>query len=96
LPAFYRAKRDRFRALLAPSRFKLLDVPGGYFQLVDYSAIRDEDDLAFSRWLVEHGGVAGIPLTPFYEQPPGTRLLRLCFAKSDATMAAAAERLCRL
>ncbi|WP_027484006.1 pyridoxal phosphate-dependent aminotransferase [Rhodanobacter sp. OR87] len=96
LPAFYQAKRDRFRTLLAPSRFKLLDVPGGYFQLVDYSAIRDEDDLAFSRWLVEHGGVAAIPLTPFYERAPGTRLLRLCFAKSDATMEAAAERLCRL
>jgi methionine aminotransferase len=96
LPDFYQAKRDRFRALLAPSRFKLLDVPGGYFQLVDYSAIRDEDDISFSRWLVEHGGVAGIPLTPFYEKAPGTRLLRLCFAKSDATMAAAAERLCRL
>ena len=96
LPAFYRAKRDRFRELLAPSRFKLLDVPGGYFQLVDYSAIRDEDDLSFSRWLVEQGGVAAIPLTPFYAQAPGTRLLRLCFAKSDATMEAAAERLCRL
>jgi methionine aminotransferase len=96
LPAFYQAKRDRFRALLAPSRFRMLDVPGGYFQLVDYSAIRDEDDVAFSRWLVEHGGVAAIPLTPFYETAPGTRLLRLCFAKSDATMEAAAERLCRL
>ncbi len=96
LPAFYQAKRDRFRALLAPSRFKLLDVPGGYFQLVDYSAIRDEDDVAFSRWLVEQGGVAAIPLTPFYETAPGTRLLRLCFAKSGATMEAGAERLCRL
>jgi methionine aminotransferase len=96
LPAFYQAKRDRFRALLAPSRLKLLDVPGGYFQLVDYTAIRDEDDLAFSKWLVQHGGVAAIPLTPFYERAPGTRLLRLCFAKSDATMEAAAERLCGL
>jgi methionine aminotransferase len=96
LPAFYQAKRDRFRALIEPSRFKLLDVPGGYFQLVDYSAIRGEDDLAFSKWLVEQGGVAAIPLTPFYESAPGTRLLRLCFAKSDATMEAAAERLCRL
>ncbi|MBB5357803.1 methionine aminotransferase [Rhodanobacter sp. ANJX3] len=96
LPAFYQAKRDRFRALLKPSRFKLLDVPGGYFQLVDYSAIRDEDDLAFSKWLLLEGGVAAIPLTPFYESAPGTRLLRLCFAKSDATMDAAAERLCQL
>ncbi len=96
LPAFYQAKRDRFRDLLKPSRFKLLDVPGGYFQLVDYSAIRDEDDLAFSKWLLLQGGVAGIPLTPFYDNAPGTRLLRLCFAKSDATMDAAAERLCQL
>lgn len=96
LPAFYQAKRDRFRNLLAPSRLKLLDVPGGYFQLVDYSAIRNEDDVAFCEWLVKEGGVAAIPLTPFYEKAPGTRLVRLCFAKSDATMEAAVERLCKL
>lgn len=96
LPAFYQAKRDRFRKLLAPSRLKLLDVPGGYFQLVDYSAIRNDDDLAFCEWLVKEGGVAAIPLTPFYEKAPGTHLVRLCFAKSDATMDAAAERLCKL
>ena len=96
LPAFYQVKRDRFRKLLAPSRLKLLDVPGGYFQLVDYSAVRDEDDLAFCEWLVKEGGVAAIPLTPFYDKAPGTRLARLCFAKSDATMDAAAERLCKL
>lgn len=96
LPSFYQVKRDRFRALIAPSRLKLLDVPGGYFQLVDYSAIRDEDDVAFCEWMVKHAGVAAIPLTPFYEQAPGTRLVRLCFAKSDATMDAAAERLCKL
>jgi omega-amidase len=85
LPAFYQAKRDRFRALLKPSRLKLLDVPGGYFQLVDYSAIRDEDDLAFSRWLVQHAGVAAIPLTPFYDSAPGTRLAAavLCQERRD-------------
>ena len=96
LPAFYQAKRDRFRRLLAPSRFNLLDVPGGYFQLVDYSSISALDDLAFCEWLVKQGGVAAIPLTPFCEAAPGTRLLRLCFAKSDATMEAAAERLVKL
>ena len=96
LPAFYQGKRDRFREMLKPSRLELLDVPGGYFQLVDYSAIRDEDDLPFSQWLLKDGGVAAIPLSPFCEKPPGTRLLRLCFAKSDTTMAAAAERLCKL
>jgi methionine aminotransferase len=96
LPAFYQVKRDRFRELIKPSRFKLLDVPGGYFQLVDYSAISDKDDVAFCEWMVKEGGVAAIPLTPFYDKAPGTHLLRLCFAKSDATMDAAAERLCTL
>ncbi|KAF1009221.1 MAG: Methionine aminotransferase [Luteibacter sp.] len=96
LPAFYQAKRDSFRKLLAPSRLKLLDVPGGYFQLVDYSAIRDVDDINFSEWLVREGGVAAIPLSPFYETAPDTRLVRLCFAKNDATMEAAAELLCKL
>lgn len=96
LPAFYQVKRDRFRELIKPSRLKLLDVPGGYFQLVDYSAISNMDDIAFSEWLVKDAGVAAIPLTPFYDTAPGTHLLRLCFAKSDATMEAAAERLCKL
>lgn len=97
LADFYQSKRDRFRALLADSRLGLLDVPGGYFQLVDYSAIRDTDDINFSEWLVREGGVAGIPLAPFYDTPPAdARLLRLCFAKSDETMGAAAELLCKL
>jgi methionine aminotransferase len=96
LSDFYQAKRDRFRTLLADSRFKLLPVQGGYFQLVDYADIRDEDDINFSEWLVREGGVAGVPLTPFYESSPRSRLLRLCFAKNDATMQAGAERLCRL
>lgn len=96
LPAFYQAKRDRFRELIKPSRFKLIDVPGGYFQLVDYSAISNKDDVSFCEWMVKEGGVAAIPLTPFYETAPGTHFVRLCFAKSDATMEAAAERLCKL
>lgn len=96
LAGFYQAKRDRFRAMLAPSKLKLLDVPGGYFQLADYSAIRDLDDVSFCNWLVKEGGVAAIPLTPFCETPPGSHLIRLCFAKLDATMEAGAARLCAL
>jgi methionine aminotransferase len=96
LPAFYQGKRDHFRSLLAPSRFKLLPVSGAYFQLVDYSAISDKDDLNFSEWLIREAGVAAIPVSAFYETPPNSRLIRFCFAKNDATLAAAAERLCGL
>lgn len=96
LPAFYQARRDSFRALLAPSKLRLLPVAGAYFQLVDYSAISDADDLNFCEWLVREAGVAAIPVSAFYETPPDTRLVRLCFAKSDETLAAGAERLCKL
>jgi methionine aminotransferase len=96
LPKFYQAKRDHFRELLATSRFKLLPVSGAYFQLVDYSAISDKDDLNFCEWLIREAGVAAIPVSAFYETPPNSRLVRFCFAKNDDTLAAAAERLCRL
>jgi methionine aminotransferase len=97
LGAFYEAKRDHFRAQLLTTKLKPLPVPGGYFQLVDYSAISDLDDLAFCRWLTVEHGVASIPLSPFYETPPpGQRLARLCFAKSEATLDKAIERLQKL
>jgi len=96
LPAFYQARRDRFRALLAPSKFELLPVKGAYFQLVDYSTISKKDDLNFCDWLVREAGVAAIPVSAFYETPPDARLIRLCFAKSDNTLTAAAEHLCKL
>ena len=96
LPAFYQAKRDRFRELLAPSKFKLLPVSGAYFQLVDYSAISDKDDRNFCEWLVREGGVAAIPVSAFYETAPEAKIVRFCFAKNDPTLLAAAERLVKL
>ena len=97
LGVFYESKRDHFRAQLLTTKLKPLPVPGGYFQLVDYSAISDLDDLAFCRWLTIEHGVASIPLSPFYERPPtGQRLARLCFAKNEATLDKAIERLQKL
>lgn len=97
LGAFYQAKRDRFREQLLQTRLRPLPVPGGYFQLVDYSEVSGLDDLEFCRWLTIEKGVTAIPLSPFYETPPaGQRLARLCFAKNEATLDAAIERLTRL
>ena len=94
LPAFYQGKRDRFRDLLAGSRFRLLPVGGAYFQVADYSALSDADDLAFCEWLAKEGGVAAIPISAFHETPPAAqRLVRFCFAKTDATLEQAAARL---
>ena len=94
LGAFYQEKRDRFREQLLGTKFKPLPVPGGYFQLVDYSAVSDLPDAEFVKWLTVEHGVTAIPLSPFYETPPaGQRLARLCFAKSEATLDAAIARL---
>lgn len=98
LPAFYQAKRDLFCAQLAESRFTFTPTPGTYFQLADYSQIRpDLDDMAMAEWLAREQGVAVIPVSVFYQEPPaGLRLVRFCFAKRDETLRAAAERLCRV
>ena len=94
LGAFYQEKRDRFREQLLGTKFKPLPVPGGYFQLVDYSAVSDLPDAEFVKWLTVEHGVTAIPLSPFYETPPaGQRLARLCFAKNEATLDAAIAKL---
>jgi methionine transaminase len=96
LPAFYRERRDYFAALLALTPFRLLPVAGTYFQLADYSAISTLPDVEFARWLTIEHGVATIPVSVFYAEPPDMRLVRFCFAKENATLDAAAERLRRL
>ena len=97
LSSFYQAKRDRFCELLAPSRFRFTPSAGTYFQLADYSALSDEDDMSFVARLTREHGVAAIPLSPFFASPqPESRIIRFCFCKEDATLAAAAERLCAL
>ena len=97
LPDFYQRKRDRFRSGLASSRFRLLPCEGSYFQMADYREMSDLPDLAFAEWLTRVHGVATIPLSPFYREPPaGQRLIRFCFGKEDATLDAAMERLCAI
>ncbi|WP_263260643.1 pyridoxal phosphate-dependent aminotransferase [Pseudomonas sp. RIT-PI-S] len=98
LPGFYQAKRDLFCDLLDRSRFTFTRTPGTYFQLVDYSAIRpDLNDVEMSLWLTREHGVASIPISVFYQVPvEGQRLVRLCFAKREDTLRAAAEKLCAI
>jgi methionine transaminase len=95
--AFYQQRRDRFRALIAGSRFRPLPCHGTFFQMVDYSAITDERDAEFAVRLTKDHGVAAIPISPFLQ--PGIEtgpVLRFCFAKRDDTLERAAERLCRV
>jgi aspartate/methionine/tyrosine aminotransferase len=53
------------------------------------------DDVAFCDWLIEEAGVVSVPVSAFYAQDPVTSVVRLCFAKQDATLDAALERMIR-
>jgi methionine aminotransferase len=96
LPAFYERKRDHFRRLLAATRLRATPSRGTYFQLADYSAVSDEPDTEFVRRLTIDIGVAAIPVSVFCESPPREHLIRFCFAKHEATLNAAGERLAKL
>src|SRR5882762_10948529 len=94
LSAFFQTKRDLLAGLLRGSGLETLPAAGTYFQLMDYGAISQEDDMKFADRLIREAKVAVIPLSPFYAQPPRMTLVRLCIAKRDETLRTAAERLC--
>ena len=92
----YQAKRDYFLKVMEGSRFKPVASKGTYFQLMDYSAISDKGDVEFSEWMTKEIGVATIPMSVFYQDKQDNKVLRFCFAKNEATLKAAAEKLCKL
>jgi methionine transaminase len=96
LAAFFERKRALLTQGLAPSAFRVLPAQGTYFTLVDYGGcelLAGLDDAAAAHKLLEEVGVAAIPLAPFYREPVRHTLLRLCFAKHDATLEKAVQRL---
>jgi methionine transaminase len=93
LSAFFEAKRDLLAGLLRGSGFEPLPAAGTYFLLVDYGGLSRSNDVDFADRLIREAKIATIPLSPFYASPPRMTLLRLCIAKRDATLEAAAERL---
>lgn len=93
LPDFYQTKRDLFNQQIQNSRFNFIPSPGTYFQSLDYSAIRpDLDDVAMCQFLAEQHKIVAIPISVFYQQAPESlRLIRFCFAKTDATLQRAGD-----
>lgn len=96
LPAFYQRKRDVLVNALRNSRLEILPCEGTYFLLIDYRAVSDLNDVEFCQWLTKEVGVAAIPLSVFCADPFPHKLIRLCFAKQESTLLAAAERLVAL
>ncbi|MEN9281323.1 MAG: hypothetical protein RL594_258 [Bacteroidota bacterium] len=95
LPAFFERKRALFREKMDGSLWTIRPCNGSYFQLIGYENISNENDVDFAKRIVEQHGVACIPLSPFYSDvtTQTDRVLRVCFAKTDETLIAAADRL---
>ena len=95
LSAFFEAKRDLLTGLL-----KGLGIRTGagcryLFPTDRLRRFQQRERHRFRRPVDSRGeSSATIPLSPFYANPPPLTLLRLCIAKQDATLRAAAERLC--
>jgi len=91
LPDFYQQKRDYFLSLLKGSRFKTVASKGTYYQLLDFSEITNESDIAFSERLTKDKGLAMIPTSVFNKNKEDFKQLRVCFAKTDETLENAAK-----
>ena len=94
--AGYQRSRDRLAAGLKRLGYTVLPSAATYFLNIDLAASGvNMGDVAFCEWLVEEAGVASIPVSAFYAEDAVTNVVRLCFAKQDATLDAALDRMAR-
>jgi len=96
LAAFYQRKRDLMQSLLVDSPFKLLPSAGSFFLLAKFDHFSDESDSEMVKRLITQYGVATIPLSAFYTDGTDNKLIRLSFAKDEATLRAGAQALCQV
>jgi aspartate/methionine/tyrosine aminotransferase len=96
MPRDLATSRDRLTEALRREGFAVLESQGTYFLNVDLAGSGvAESDLDFCYRSVKEAGVAAIPVSAFYEEAPVSTLIRLCFAKQDATLDEGARRLAK-
>ena len=91
--ADFTKSRDRFTAGLRTLGFAVIPSQATYFLNIDIAPLGETDDVAFAKRLVLDHGVATIPVSAFYAEAAVKNVVRFCFAKRDATLDAALERL---
>jgi aspartate/methionine/tyrosine aminotransferase len=92
----FAASRDHFAAGLHALGLDVLPSAGTYFLNVNIAPLGESDDVAFCKRLVREHGVAAIPVSAFYADRAVRNVVRFCFAKKQATLDAALERLAGL
>jgi aspartate/methionine/tyrosine aminotransferase len=95
LLASYAHKRSILLPALREAGFVFHDPDGAYYVMCDFSRLRpDLDDAAFSKYLIEQIGVAGVAGSSFHSPKElGRQKIRFMWAKQPATLEQAGERL---
>jgi aminotransferase len=89
----FRAKRETLCSALRDAGFGLAPPRGAYYVLADASHVPGVDSKDKALRLLRDARVASVPGGAFFHDEAGERFLRFCFAKADAELAEAAERL---
>ena len=92
LQAHYTHMKNLFAGGLQQLGFKITEPQGAYYVLLDVSEFGVQDDYAFAAWMAEKVGVAAVPGSSFFREPVH-HLVRFHFAKEDATLNEALNRL---
>jgi L-glutamine---4-(methylsulfanyl)-2-oxobutanoate aminotransferase len=95
LTELYTAKRTLFLDILKSTGLPYTEPQGAYYVMVDISSLGFANDTQASEYLIKEVGVAGVPGSSFFREPVN-HLIRFHFAKREATLRAAGERLAQL
>ncbi len=89
----FEAKRDKFCEALCKAGLTPYVPEGAYYVLADCENLPGSDSKEKAMYLLGKTGVAGVPGGAFYREGGGESLIRFCYAKSDAALNEACERL---
>ena len=96
LAADHQTKRERMLEALRAAGMEAATPPGAYYVLAKTSRLKGNNARERARHLLAVTGVAAVAGSAFFRPGGGEDLLRFCFAKQDAELNEACERLRRL
>ena len=87
LASVYSRRRNLLLLALENAGFRVWQPQGAYYVMTDISPFCFENDLMFSKYLIEKIGVASVPGSSFFRSPDqGSQLIRFCFCKKYETL----------
>jgi aminotransferase len=92
----YARKRNRICEALQRAGLSPFVPQGAYYVLADVSPLPGSTSKEKAMYLLARTGVASVPGEAFFHGPDGVNLVRFCFAKTDAELEEAYQRLEKL